>query len=137
MLEIVASIWITSALVLFILLSHTYGADCFSNLRNKIIGGPFEVTNNDNSFSIPSYVFVFKPISTNRGETNSSWLHNILVFCNTDMMTRNDYCDTVTVGQKLSIQQTATCSFLLLSFILLNIHLHWKGICWGCFPGIY
>ena len=122
MLEIVASIWITSALVLFILLSHTYGADCFSNLRNKIIGGPFEVTNNDNSFSIPSYVFVFKPISTNRGETNSSWLHNILVFCDTDMMTHNDYCDTVTVGQKLSIQQLLhAVSYFYHSFFLIYI----------------
>ena len=54
MLEIVAFIWTTSAPVVLILLSHTYGADCFSNMRNIITGGPSKVTNNDNSFSIPN-----------------------------------------------------------------------------------
>ena len=40
-------------------------------------------------------MYVIKPMNINRGETNSHWLHDNVVFCDTDMMNHTFDCDTV------------------------------------------
>jgi hypothetical protein len=52
-------------------------------------------TNTDTSSTIPNQVYVIKPMYTHRGETNSHWLHDNIVFCDTDMMNDTFNCDTV------------------------------------------
>ena len=39
-------------------------------------------------------------MNTNRGETNSHWLHNNVVFCDADMMSHTLNCDTVVCETK-------------------------------------
>ena len=52
-------------------------------------------TKTDTSSTIPNQAYVIIPMNTNRGETNSQWLRNKVVFCDTDMRSYTFNWDTV------------------------------------------
>ena len=59
------------------------------------INAPSIITNTDTSSTIPNQEYVIKPMNTNRVETNSRWLNNYVIFCDTDMRNHTFNCDTV------------------------------------------
>ena len=74
------------------------------------------VTNTDTSTIAPPKRYMVKPMNNNRGENNSHWLYNDVVYCESVNIDNIHYCDTAADAKNVCQLGIAMCKSPISSF---------------------